>query len=218
MIAAVRRHAAHAAVAVVGFGLVAVCTTSVPARASAAPAVVMPATARIVTVARREMADPVRSREHRGSDNCTYYNGVEAPLYPTCGFGTDGVAWRGGTGRDDDEYAWCANFAKYVWSRAGGVLGVDELDTWAVSFRAYGLRHRTWHARTSGYVPRPGDALVMDRHRDGVVDHVGIVVSVSGGTLTMISGNSTGNRIATSVYRDYSHRADIVGYAGPVTR
>jgi len=124
---------------------------------------------------------------------------------------------RPGTGRDDDTYAWCANFAKYVWTRAGVVADVGDLDTWAVSFQTYGHAHHTWHSRKSGYAPRPGDALVMDRDPRRVIDHVGLVASVAGSTLTMISGNGTGDRIATNVYRDFRHNPKIVGFSTPVT-
>ncbi|MEV4411633.1 CHAP domain-containing protein [Catellatospora sp. NPDC049609] len=162
----------------------------------------------IVSTAQAELANDSRNYEYRGSDNCTYYSG-QITGWPVC----NGLGWRGGTSNDDDVYAWCANFSKYIWRQAG-VTDLSGLNTWARSFREYGRDNNTWHARTSGYTPQPGDAVVFDwGPQDGVIDHVGIVVQTSGGRVYTIEGNSS-NRVSARNYA--TGDSDIVGYSSPV--
>ncbi|MEU7994073.1 CHAP domain-containing protein [Micromonospora sp. NPDC049060] len=161
----------------------------------------------IVTIAQRELNDDSRNHEYRGSDNCTYYSG-QMTGWPVC----NSLGWRGGTQSGDGTYAWCANFAKYIWKQAG-VTDLGGLNTWARSFREYGLDNKTYHSRGSGYTPQPGDAIVFDWEQNGVIDHVGIVTSASGGRVYTVEGNSS-DRVSA---RNYSTSdVDIVGYSSPV--
>jgi len=161
----------------------------------------------IVSVAQRELNDDSRNYEYRGSDNCTYYSG-QVTGWPLCG----PTGWRGGTTNGDGVYSWCANFAKYVW-REAGVADLAGLNTWARSFREYGLDNGTYHSRGSGYAAQPGDAIVFDWDANGVIDHVGIVRSRSGGRVYTIEGNAS-DRVSA---RDYSTTdTDIVGNSSPV--
>lgn len=172
----------------------------------------------IVAIAQRELGDNSRNFEANangtaGSTNCTYYSGQIEPGWPSCG---PYAGWRGGSASNDDTYAWCANFARYVW-REGGVTYRAGLTAYAASFQTYGRNNSTWHARTSGYLPQPGDAIVFDWLKDGVqdgvIDHVGIVTSYSGGTVSTIEGNSS-NMVRAHSYS--TSNVQIVGYTEPV--
>ncbi len=67
-----------------------------------------------------------------------------------------------GAGLRDEE--WCADFAAWVWRRAGvqfaygGAPG--EIDAASASFVVWGELHGTWHAVGSSYLPQPGDVAV----------------------------------------------------------
>ncbi|MEU8385302.1 CHAP domain-containing protein, partial [Streptosporangium sp. NPDC048865] len=91
---------------------------------------------------------------------------------------------------------------------SGGVL-----TGWASSFKEYGTKHGTWHTRSSGYTPQPGDAVVFDWDQSGDIDHVGIVKSATSSTVYTIEGNS-GDRIKANSYS--RGNVDIVGYSEPV--
>ncbi|MFG1946726.1 FG-GAP-like repeat-containing protein [Nonomuraea sp. NPDC048826] len=167
---------------------------------------------RIVTVAQTEMNDGDRNVERPAGSNCNYYTGVFRTWKSSSGCGSgDGVQFRNSD--------WCADFVKYVWRQAG-VPHADVAETsggvltgWASSFRDYGTRHGTWHTRSSGYTPQPGDAVVFDWDQSGDIDHVGVVTSANGSTVYTIEGNS-GNRTKANSYA--RGNVDIVGYSSPV--
>ncbi|MDI1462898.1 FG-GAP-like repeat-containing protein [Catellatospora sp. KI3] len=159
----------------------------------------------IVTIAQRELNDSLRNVEI--GNNCTYYGG-QMFGWPACG-------GRSGWGGGGDDYAWCAAFAKYTWREGGVTSYLSEVTGMARSFKTYGQNHGTWHARSSGYVAQPGDAVVFDWEGDGVIDHVGIVKSVSGTTLYTIEGN-TSDSIKAKTYTSYTGNSDIVGFTTPV--
>ena len=62
------------------------------------------------------------------------------------------------------------------------------------------------------YVPAPGDIIFFDWGNDGTINHVGIVESVSGGTVNTIEGNS-GDVVAKRSYAIGDNR--IYGYGCP---
>jgi hypothetical protein len=98
---------------------------------------------------------------------------------------------------DPGEYAeygtteWCAAFASWVWHTAGvpnftGTAGAGEFVTW-------GQAHNLAHPVGSGYVPKPGDAVVYDYEGGGHAAHVGIVDQVlPNGEIITIEGNYAG--------------------------
>ncbi|WP_436497038.1 peptidoglycan-binding protein [Actinokineospora sp. HUAS TT18] len=175
----------------------------------------------IVSIAEAELADATRNHEEPMGSDCSFYVGQTRGHMGACGtFG--GTTWRAGS--------WCADFAKYVWRRAGDLEAAQpdragNLNGWAHSFYEYGKRHGTWHPRESGYQPRPGDAVVFDWQADGFdpavgtfagggydIDHVGIVKSADASAVQVIEGN-VGDRV-----QDRSHArtsAAIVGYTSP---
>ncbi|MEV4416072.1 CHAP domain-containing protein [Catellatospora sp. NPDC049609] len=175
---------------------------------SQAPAQAAPTTSSIVSIAQRELNDG--SRNYEVGTNCSYYGG-QMFGWPACG----GKAGWGGGGT---AYAWCAAFAKYVWREGGVTSYLGEITGMAQSFKTYGQKHGTWHARGS-YVPQPGDAVVFDWDRNPSdaypIDHVGIVTSVSGGTLYTIEGN-TGDAVMARSYSSFSSNPDIIGFTRAV--
>ncbi|UBU08522.1 CHAP domain-containing protein [Nonomuraea gerenzanensis] len=188
-----------------------VLLTTALAAATGTPAAAV-ARADIVAVAQGQLGNAGRNQEQPTGSGCNYYTGYFRSWKPAGGCpATDGVQWRNSD--------WCADFAKYVWKNAG-VSDADVaegdggiLTGWASSFRDYGAKHGTWHARSSGYQPQPGDAIVFDWTQNGEIDHVGIVKSATGTTVHTIEGNS-GNRIKENSYSRTD--ADIVGYSAPV--
>ncbi|RKR91905.1 CHAP domain-containing protein [Micromonospora pisi] len=111
---------------------------------------------------------------------------------------------------------WCAEFARWIWKR-GGVTDVSGLDAWAQSFKRYGQNRGTYHARSSGYTPQPGDAIVFDWDRgpdDHPIDHVAIVVSVTSSTVNTIGGNQGPDSRVTRGSFPRSE-IDIDGYVEP---
>jgi len=114
--------------------------------------------------------------------------------------------------------AWCAEFARWVWDK-GGVTNLKGLDGWAQSFKSYGTKNGTYHSRSSGYKPQPGDAIVFDwDHQSGddhPIDHVAIVTSSSATTVNTIGGNQGDpSRVRKSSYQ--RSNGDIDGYISPV--
>jgi hypothetical protein len=132
----------------------------------------------------------------------------------------------GGTGCSPGYYnscgiEWCAEFARWVW-RTAGVSDVSGLDAWAQSFKTYGIGRGLYRARSSGYVPQPGDAIVFDwDHNSGdshPIDHVAIVTSVTSTQVNTIGGNQgNSNNYSSKVSRaSYSRtNTDIDGYVSP---
>ncbi|MEU6789393.1 CHAP domain-containing protein [Nonomuraea angiospora] len=166
----------------------------------------------IVSVAQAEAGKAARNKENPMGSGCNYYTGVFRTWKSASGCGAgDGVQFRNSD--------WCADFSKYVWKTAG-VRYADVAETsggiltgWASSFKDYGTTYGTWHARSSGYTPQPGDALVFDWDQSGDIDHVGIVTSSNASTVYTIEGNS-GDAIKAHSYSRSD--IDIVGYSSPV--
>ena len=75
--------------------------------------------------------------------------------------------WNAGTAdcpRGETSEEWCADFAAWVWQKAGVQLsygyGPGEINGGAVSFYQWGLAHGDWHPATSGYRAATGDVAV----------------------------------------------------------
>ena len=117
---------------------------------------------------------------------------------------------------------WCAEFARWVWVHAG-VPDVDGLDSYAQSFKNYGLARGRYHSRGSGYTPQLGDAIVFDWDHSSSdehpIDHVAIVIGVSSTTVDTVGGNqgNSDNRLSSVRASQYSRsNGDIDGYVEPV--
>lgn len=100
--------------------------------------------------------------------------------------------------------SWCADQCGYIDSGAIPRFSLcsDGVD-W---FSARG------QFQDRSYVPAEGDIIFFDWGNDGGVDHVGIVESVSGGTVNTVEGNS-GDKVTRRSYSIGS--ASIYGYGVP---
>jgi hypothetical protein len=166
---------------------------------AAQPALAATPQENMASIATGELNNDARNHEING---CNFYSGVFHGQSAGCPTG-----WH----RAD----WCADFVKYAWRQAGGVTDLREIDSWAQSFKDYGLAHQTWHPIGSGYEPRPGDAAVYkDRGgTPGKADHVGIVVQNDSGGTTTIEGNAGKN---SRILRNRVYESDLQGYTSPV--
>ncbi|MDT7788345.1 MAG: hypothetical protein QOF58_6764 [Pseudonocardiales bacterium] len=92
------------------------------------------------------------------------------------------------TGNGGRPEYWCADFAKWVWLKAGGI-NTANLTPAARSFYSYGAG-----AGTLSDTPHVGDAAVFsDTNSAADIDHVGIVTAVgSNATATIQNGNYGG--------------------------
>ncbi|MEU2627828.1 CHAP domain-containing protein [Kitasatospora sp. NPDC007106] len=111
------------------------------------------------------------------------------------------------TGANGAPEAWCADFAKWVWARAG--YNVSGLTAGAGSFGRYGAGlHST---------PQVGDALLFNYDGRGYADHVAVVTAVGNGTVTTVGGNESGvsgNWSATSSVHQSTHSSAVGSYYG----
>lgn len=99
---------------------------------------------------------------------------------------------------------WCADFAAWVWQRAGAVVdyrfATGDLNSASVSFYQWGVAHGTWHPVGSGYIPQPGDAAVYGLNTTTMVAaHVAIVTSFTPGDRGPNVVNGDGDRTGFSV-------------------
>lgn len=100
--------------------------------------------------------------------------------------------------------SWCADQSGYIRS---GVIPKFSLCSDGVKwFESKG------RFRDGGYTPAAGDIIFFDWGNNGTIDHVGIVESVSGGTVNTIEGNS-GDKVARRSYSIGSN--NIYGYGVP---
>lgn len=76
--------------------------------------------------------------------------------------------------------AWCAFYLTWVWQQAG--VNVPTIGSTS-GVQQWGSSRGLYHSTRSGYAPRPGDAVLFGPA------HVGMVSSVEGGKIRIISGN-----------------------------
>ncbi|HVC24531.1 MAG TPA: CHAP domain-containing protein [Acidimicrobiales bacterium] len=131
-----------------------------------------------------------------------------------------GVADCGNANRDEQ---WCADFAAWVWRRAGVHFSYGqypgEIDSASASFYSWGVAHRTWHPVGSRYRPRPGDVAVYGL--DAAVptaQHVAIVVRYRRGERGPDVVNGDGSRTGFSVVERGldQYKADLHDAGGPL--
>lgn len=213
-----RRHAVALSfvTAVVVLGLVAVglSASSAPSSTALPP---LPSTtfrARIVTIAESQLGyrtDPAQSY-------CNKYSAFwDAGTATVCGHGL----------RSEE---WCADFAAWVWRRAGAqfTYGYDptDLNGASASFYLWAVDHGTWHPARSGYTPQPGDVAVYGLDpTTSTAAHVAIVTYDSPGARGPDVVNGDGDRTGFSVVETGTdqYKADtpgtnapLSGYAAPI--
>ncbi len=132
--------------------------------------------------------------------------------------------WHAGTvdcpnsNRDEQ---WCADFANWVWRRAGVrfVYGFapDDLNAASASFYLWGVAHHTWHLVGSDYVPQPGDVAVYGLDLQTLqAQHVAVVISYSPGAKGPDVVNGDGERTGFSVVEagNDQYKSDLRGEGG----
>jgi hypothetical protein len=115
--------------------------------------------------------------------------------------------WNSGTGDCGNanlDEQWCADFAAWVWQKAGVPVTYaylnGDLNSSSASFYEWGLRHGTWHAVGSGYVPQPGDVAVYGLDPETLVAaHVAVVIGSDPGDRGPIAVNGDGDLTGFSV-------------------
>ena len=104
------------------------------------------------------------------------------------------------TGNGGEPEYWCADFARWVWAKAGASY-TSDLTAAAGSFYVYGQAHRTLHSK-----PAVGDAVVFNYAGHGYADHVAIVTAVySNGTIETVSGDWNGESGSEARFSSTSH-------------
>jgi hypothetical protein len=133
-------------------------------------------------------------------------------------------------GNDNLDEQWCADFAAWVWQKAGVEVTYQyvngDLNASSASFYEWGNSHGTWHRIGSGYIPHPGDVAVYGLNTATLVaQHVAVVVSYAKGSRGPDAVNGDGDRTGFSAVEvgNDEYKADIsptqaaplAGYVAP---
>jgi hypothetical protein len=120
--------------------------------------------------------------------------------------------------RDEE---WCADFAAWVWRKAGVPFVYGEapgdINAASVSFYFWGVVHHGWHPVGSGYVSQAGDVAVYGLDlAAGQAQHVAIVTSYTPGARGPNVVNGDGERTGFSVVETGTdqYKADLTGGGG----
>jgi PKD repeat protein len=130
-----------------------------------------------------------------------------------------------GCGRDahfsvaNQNEAWCADFAKWVWQQAGVTTGMNTLNAQSGSFYDWGLKQQE-AMPVDGGTPATGDAVVFyppgPVGRGTPADHVGIVTAVHlGGTVDLVNGDFLG---ATNIGVEHDTGIRLTSWAARIWR
>jgi hypothetical protein len=123
-------------------------------------------------------------QQHRGFQT-TPYNSDCNPF--TAAFGR-GSSW--GCPRGNSAEEWCSDFAEFVWHSSG--ISTAGITGWSATFILWGIKHHRVRLGTR-FRAVPGDAIVWGQRSPLYGQHVGIIVSVLGKYLDIVSGNSDGD-------------------------
>ncbi|HTW06599.1 MAG TPA: CHAP domain-containing protein [Acidimicrobiales bacterium] len=168
--------------------------------------------ARIVQLAESQLG----YRTDPPSTYCNKYSAYWASGAATCG-----------PGELSEE--WCADFAAWVWQKAGVPVNYQYkngfINSSAASFYEWAREHGTWYPVGSGYVPRPGDVAVYGLNPAALVaSHVAVVIGYQRGQRGPIAINGDGDLTgfsAVEVQTDeyfgdtQHHSAPLSGYVSP---
>lgn len=134
-------------------------------------------------------------------------------------------------GNSNTDEEWCADFAAWVWLKAGADVDYQfingDINSSAASFYEWGELHGTWHPAGSGYTPQPGDVAVygLDAGPQPLASHVAIVVGYHTGNRGPDVVNGDGDIGAFSIVQRGSdeYKADapgsvayLSGYVSPI--
>ena len=173
-----------------------------PRRRPGVVARLSPLRARIVAIAESQVG-------YRTNPPSTYCNKYSA-------YWVAGAADCASTSLRNEE--WCADFAAWVWQRAGARVVYQfingDLNSSSESFYEWGVRMHTWHPVGSGYVPKPGDVAVYGLRMSPLyAAHVAVVVGFTPGDRGPTAVNGDGNITGFSVVEERTdeYRADVPG-------
>jgi hypothetical protein len=146
-----------------------------------------PLRSRIVTIAESQLGystDP-------SNTYCNKYSAYWSSGASTCGNG-------------DLAEEWCADFAAWVWQKAGVPIVYQyingDLNSSAASFYEWGQAQGTWHPVGRGYTPQPGDVAVYGLDPGALVAaHVAVVIGYQHGQRGPIAINGDGDLTGFSV-------------------
>lgn len=141
----------------------------------------------------------------------------EVGYYPSKDNVTKYGDWYGNQG------AWCTTFFIWCFDQSDKALGTKMYKNIVPSggscesMKSWFVGKGTYKSRASGYVPQPGDMLILDADGNGTTEHVGIVESSNGSTVNTIEGNvAKKNGISGVARRSYSiSDKKIMGYGAP---
>lgn len=150
------------------------------------PASLPPLRARIVEIAESQVG-------YRTDPPSTYCNKYSAYWHS----GADDC----GNGNLSEE--WCADFAAWVWRKAGVPFTYQyingDINSSAASFYEWGKRKGTWHPLASGYVPMPGDVAVYGLNKATLyASHVAVVIGYQPPQRGPVAVNGDGDLTAFS--------------------
>ena len=151
----------------------------------------------------------------------TSFAGVDCDPYSTlvAGFSanSDGCGYDQGFRVENENEAWCADFSKWVWQRAGVTADMNTLNAGSVSFYDWGLDQGETMP-VDGGTPAVGDAIVF--FPPGTItpasyaDHVGIVTAVhADGTIDMVNGDFLG---AANISAQYGTGISLPGWSAGI--
>ena len=150
---------------------------------------------RIAAIGNAEYRNSTHNHEIPTGSNCNYYS------YDLGGGSACSNGWR--------SEEWCADFARWVWGRAGAnTAGLNAL---AISFKS---SRGGWHGGDLSGV-RVGDVIGWHFGGSTSDDHVSLVVGINqDGSLNILDGNSSNDNIGA---RTIAANTTVSGYAIPTT-
>ena len=118
---------------------------------------------------------------------------------------------------ENENEAWCADFTKWVWQRAGVTADMNTLNAGSVSFYDWGLDQGETMPVDGGTLA-VGDAIVFFPPGSitpaSYADHVGIVTAVhADGTIDMVNGDFLG---ATNISAQYDTGISLPGWSAAI--
>ncbi len=119
---------------------------------------------------------------------------------------------------------WCADFAAWVWQKAGALVTygftTGDINPSSASFYVWGVDHGTWHPQGTGYRPRPGDVAIYGLDTTTLVaSHVAVVTGYTTGDRGPDVVNGDGDRTGFSVVEQGTdqYQADTHGGGEPLS-
>jgi PKD repeat protein len=149
---------------------------------------------------------------HDFSLDCNPYTPLVGPTIPN----SDGCGYDGSFGVQDQNEAWCADFTKWIWERAGVSDELDTINAGAASFYAWG-QNRGEQMPVDPTDPAVGDAVAFfpsgPISANGAADHVGIVTAIhANGTVDMVNGDFLDTRTG-KIGVEFDTKLDLATWA-----